>query len=45
MKAKYEVRYTFSSEVLLRKHRNASENSEPQEPVRKSAMQGHSRAF
>lgn len=45
MKAKYEERYTFSSEVLLRKHRNASENWEPQEPVRKSAMQGHSRAF
>lgn len=45
MTSKYEVRYTFSSEVLLTKHRNASENWEPLEPVRKSATQGHSRAF
>lgn len=36
---------TFSSAVLLRKQRNASENWDPQGPVRKSAMQGHSRAF
>lgn len=36
---------TFSSAVLLRKQRKASENWDPQDPLRKSAMQGQSSAF
>lgn len=36
---------TFSSAVLLRKQRNASENWTPHGPLRKSAMHGHSSAF
>lgn len=42
---KQNIRHTFSSEVLLRKQRKASENWNPQGPLLKSAIQGHSRAF
>jgi len=42
---KQNIRHTFSSEVLLRKQRKASENWSPQGPLLKSAIQGHSRAF
>lgn len=36
---------TFSSEVIFKKQRKASENCSPHGPLLKSAMQGHSNAF